>query len=201
MMLLMLSPTSALAFVAILVLAGLLLVYLLLRGRIGELSHAVARMQGELARLSVALVAVEEATRIERATPPPPPLPVAAPVPAELPPIEVRADVDLSQVEAELAELRKLMTRLAERPDPPPVVAKAPPDIREVIESRFRGQGYDRVRVLLADGAADPCIGESGSRRVSVEGARRGLTYKGYVVIEHGRVIEEKMTSSHEVFP
>jgi len=68
--------------------------------------------------------------------------------------------------------------------------------LREEIERYFRFAGYQSVNVLSELGVFD-----DEPVRVAVTGVKGGITYKGYVVIETGRIVEEKMTSSHEVFP
>jgi vacuolar-type H+-ATPase subunit I/STV1 len=42
---------------------------------------------------------------------------------------------------------------------------------------------------------------EGGRARVSVEARRDGMTFKGPVTIENGRVVEQKLTPSYPMFP
>lgn len=66
----------------------------------------------------------------------------------------------------------------------------------ETIRERFERQGFQSIRVL-----SDPSELEGAEARVPIEGVKGGITYKGYVLVEDGRVVDEKMTSSYEVFP
>ena len=185
MSLLFITPLTLSAATAALVLIGLLLIYMLLRARISEVEDVLGDVRREIGRLR------DDVTRREAAPPP-----AAAPIdPPEPPPApEPPPPVDLSGVERQLEDLRLAVARLA-RPDGE---APAPEtDVAAVIEARLHAEGYERVRVLLS--AQEEL--EHGDLRVPVEGTRRGLTCKGYVVLHDGRVIDEKLTSSHEVFP
>lgn len=66
----------------------------------------------------------------------------------------------------------------------------------DTIRDRFERQGFRSIRFLT-----EPTELEEPESRVALEGVKGGITYKGYVVVEDGRVVDEKMTSSYEVFP
>ncbi len=164
------SSVAATAGVAVLLLFGLLLIFLLLRARLDLFERSL----GALAR------EVREA--LSRPAPPP----------IELP------EVDLAPLEARLAEVRRLLDVLAERLDLVAAEVSLERSVRlhEMIERRFRGLGYESIRIL-SDLAA---IGEEPAQ-VNVEATKGGTTRKGYVVIDKGRVVDEKLSSSYEVFP
>lgn len=170
------------AFVAVLVLVGMLLVYRLLGVRLAAFGRELESMRRELERA--------ERTRAElpRAAEPPAPAPVTVRVP-EIDLAPLRADV--AGVREELNVLGANLERLAAA-----LERERGARVFEQIEQRFRAAGYSRVRVL-ADAAS---IG-SGPHKVAVEGTKNGIALKGYVVVDGGRIVEEKMTSSHEVFP
>lgn len=68
------------------------------------------------------------------------------------------------------------------------------------IKLRFSARGFNDIRVLGdLSSAGDPT--RDGPLRVPLEGMKGGVTYKGYVVIDGGQVVDEKLTSSHEAFP
>jgi hypothetical protein len=181
-----------------LVLGGLVGVYLLLVRRLGAFE---ARAQ-ELERTVDALLRAKAET-----PPPPPPPPQAAPEPAPVV-IQPAPEVDLTPVLAQLRDLgvrfdgfadetRHALTALAQQareralPERPRV-----PTVREVIEQHYRERGYTLIR-LLAPGET-PAMQPT---RVGLEAARGGIWHKGYAIVDASRVVEDKLTSSHEVFP
>lgn len=198
------TTVTAVAAIGVLVLAGLLLLHQLTSRRMGAFASELRKLQRDVHELKEDLRKVYAArTAVVSKEPAPPP---TAPPPAASVPDVV---VDLSPVERALEELRAEVVALASR-EPPPAPAAPPPEpaapgpprvtLRERIEVRFRRQGFDALSIL---GAVDLDVEaiEGEPVRVSLEGRRRGATYKGYVVLEGDRIVDEKMTSSHEAFP
>lgn len=166
------SSVAATATVAVLLLAGLLLVFLLLRSRLDLFDRNLASLARE----------------VRQAASQPPPQPPAIELPV----------VDLAPIEARLDELRRLLDALHERLGAVAAEVSLERSVRlhEMIERRFRGLGFESIRIL-SDLAA---IGEEPAQ-VNVEVIKGGSTRKGYVVIDKGRVVGERLSSSYEVFP
>jgi hypothetical protein len=70
--------------------------------------------------------------------------------------------------------------------------------LEDRIRARFSSRGFTNLRIL-GDLAAS--TDASPSLRIPLEGMKGGVTYKGYVVLEAGNIVDEKLTSSHEAFP
>lgn len=197
----MLAPVLAVSAVELvliaLVLGGLVGVYLLLVRRLGAFE---ARAQ-ELERTVDALL---------RAKSEPPPAPAAPPPPTEPPPVVVAppVEVDLEPVIRQVRELgtqldgfadetRRALAAIAQQarerstPERPRV-----PTVREVVEQHYRERGYTLIRLLSAGDT--PAMQPT---RIGLEAARGGIWHKGYAIVDASRVVEDKLTSSHEVFP
>ena len=173
MSILLASNLAVTATLGILLLSGLLLIYCLLR------THLL-RFEGSLLALSRQL---EQYCN----KPAPEPLVVAAPLPVNLEPLALS-----------VAELQRSLDAVEEHLES--VAGELNRDrevrLREMVERRFHGRGYQSIQILgdLADGF-------HGAARISIEGQKGGVTYKGHVILEEGQIVDEKMTSSHEIFP
>lgn len=66
----------------------------------------------------------------------------------------------------------------------------------ELVELRLLALGYRSVRF-----PSDPEQAPEGRLRFAVEAVKEGLPYRGTVVVEGGRVVEENLASSYEMFP
>lgn len=197
----MLAPVLAVSAVELvliaLVLGGLVGVYLLLVRRLGAFE---SRAQ-ELERTVDALL---------RAKAEPPPAPPAPPPPTEPAPVVVAplVEIDLEPVIRQVRELGAQLDRFADEtrhalaaiaqqalerstPERPRV-----PTVREVVEQHYRERGYTLIRLLSAGDT--PAMQPT---RIGLEAARGGIWHKGYAIVDASRVVEDKLTSSHEVFP
>lgn len=68
--------------------------------------------------------------------------------------------------------------------------------VRDLIERKFFGQGYETVVVLSSlEGDLEEPL------RVQLEAVRAGISYKGSVLIENDTVVEANLKPSYEVFP
>lgn len=183
---------------------GLLLVFLVLRGRLDALAAELRAARRDVegvgkgldaidARAAAALVEVasardrlavdEGAEEVEgRAS-----VPVVVDLGAQLDPLHE----ELGRTRRELQGLTRRVGELATE-----LEHERARRLGETIRERFERQGFQSIRVL-----ADPSLLEGGDARVPLEGMKGGITYKGYVVVEDGRIVDEKMTSSYEVFP
>lgn len=181
-----------------LVLGGLVGVYLLLVRRLGAFE---SRAQ-ELERTVDALL------KAKSEPPPPPPPPVAAAPVVVTPPPELDLEPLFeplvaqvralgAQLESFAEETRRSLAALAQqaRERPAPERPRVP-TVREVIEQHYRERGYTLIRLLSAGDT--PAMQPT---RIGIEAARGGIWHKGYAIVDAGRVVEDKLTSSHEVFP
>lgn len=179
MTLLLVQAVTMVSLLAVLLLAGLLMIYQLLKTRMAAIEERLDQLAG----------AVRDSARAE---PPPPPSAEVAPV------APVAQQVDLTPLEQRLLELddlvrgtnRRLEDLLAE------FHRERGSRLRETIERLFQGRGFQSIRILT-----DLSEYSDETVRVSLEGVKGGITYKGFVQIENGAVVNENMTSSHEVFP
>ncbi|MFG0317946.1 MAG: hypothetical protein ACF8XB_11780 [Planctomycetota bacterium JB042] len=173
---------------------GLLLVFLLLRRRLDELSEALGAVRKEVDAANGALR--EAADRAAVAV-------VAAPedgASGEV--IETPLTVDLGgqldplhdEVRSMRREVQGLGRRVGELASE--LEVERGRRLGETIRERFERRGFQSIRLL-----ADPSELEASDLRVAIEGVKGGITHKGYVVVEDGRVVDEKMTSSYEAFP
>lgn len=196
----MLAPVLAVSTVELvliaLVLGGLVGVYLLLVRRLGAFE---ARAQ-ELERTVDALLrAKAEPAPTPAEPPPPPPAPVvvAPPVEVDLEPLVAQVRALAAQLDGFADETRHALAALAQQarergaPERPRV-----PTVREVVEQHYRERGFTLIRLLAA--GETPAMQPT---RVGLEAARGGIWHKGYAIVDASRVVEDKLTSSHEVFP
>ncbi|MBK6941188.1 MAG: hypothetical protein IPH13_13500 [Planctomycetes bacterium] len=195
----MLAPVLAVSAVELvliaLVLGGLVGVYLLLVRRLGAFE---ARAQ-ELERTVDALLRAKAEPAPAAAPPPsePPPVVVAPPVEVDLEPVLRQVRELGAQLDAFADETRRALAALAQQtrersvPERPRV-----PTVREVVEQHYRERGYTLIRLLSAGDT--PAMQPT---RIGLEAARGGIWHKGYAIVDASRVVEDKLTSSHEVFP
>jgi len=182
---------AAIGLVGALVVGGLLLVFLVLRGRLDALSAGISSTRHDVDRLGTDVRAREV---------PKPSIPeddeLARPEDAPATPADVAARVD--PIHDELLGLRREVQTLVRRVGELTAEFETERNRRleETIEERFQRKGFTSVR-LLGSPSEEPVT----NARIPLEGVKGGITYKGYVVIDDGRIVDEKMTSSYEVFP
>lgn len=70
-------------------------------------------------------------------------------------------------------------------------------ELSDRIHDRLGSRGFSDVRILgeLTDVPVDAPL------KVMVEARKSGISYKGFVVVADGNIVDEKMTSAHELFP
>ncbi len=188
-MALLLTDTAWFSALAALLFGGLALILWTLRTRLTAFSE-----QLDAVRQEVDNVAQDFAQSHAQAAPPPapveppqPPVPLVLPPPVDLAPLSA----DVERLAREVAQISTTLSQVNEE-----MRAQRGERVRESIERRLRNLGFQTVAVLADLQAIGP-----GPTRITVAGTKAGISHKGYVVVEGGRVLEEKMTSSHEVFP
>jgi len=172
MSILLVSNLALTATLGLLLLCGLLLIYFLLRARLGRLEDVLAEHGRGLKQLSRAIA---PGSRPE--APPP---------------------IDLEPLNSSLEGIRGSLDAVEEHLDSVASDLRREREVRlrEMIERRFHGRGFQSIQIL-----GDLAGGFHGAVRVTVEGQKGGVTYKGYVALEEGQIIDEKLSSSHEIFP
>lgn len=115
-----------------------------------------------------------------------------APVePKDLLPLQERIELLARQIE----ELRLHVVELRSRPAAGGTAAPVAPSTRllRALEER----GFERVHIL------GEIVAEDGGdlRRVPVEASRAGMSFKGYVTVEDGQLVEVALKPLTEVFP
>ncbi len=179
------ASVSANAVLSALLLAGLLLIYMVIRMRFESQDAEHAAVRRELENLAALVEALDRSADVQ--APPPPPARDDEVVQYDLSALESEVEAvrkGLAAVERQLAGLARTMERDRIR------------RLHDAIEQRFVAQGYGAVRFLAE---LDLASGEPA--KVPLEAKKGGTTYKGHVVIEDGRVVSEKMSSSYEAFP
>ncbi len=178
-MTLLLTDTAWFALLAALLFGGLLLIQWTVRTRLIVFSEQLDGVRREVDNVAQDFA---QAQSQAQSAPPALPAPVVdlAPIQTEL----ARLAHDVSEIEKSLGQMNEeLRATRGER-------------VREALERRLRSLGFQTVAVLADLQAIGP-----GPTRITVAGTKAGISHKGYVVVEGGRVLEEKLTSSHEVFP
>lgn len=181
--LLLISSAAASGLVAVLVLAGLVIIWAMLRMRMTEQAGRLELIQLELRQLA------------QQQMDPPPivvprdALPIPSPPPSDLAPLREEVGELRVQLAAISAKLDALSARGNDGRSPAAPLA-------ERIAGRFAQKGYQSVKVL----SDLERLGDVPTK-VAVEGKKGGLTFKGFVVVDRGEIVDEKMTSSHEIFP
>lgn len=189
-MLLLLSSAATLGLLSVLWLAAFLLIWRLMRIRIVALEERVLGFGQQLDHL-------------RRTVSEPRPAPVASNSNEARPATAIALDglvdavdsVRESQQEqaAAFARLTELVERLTGE------VEQGRADrLEDRIRARFAARGFSDVRILGDLAAAQEGTGQL---RVPLESMKGGVTYKGFVVLEAGRIVDEKLTSSHDAFP
>jgi hypothetical protein len=189
-MLLLLSSAATLGLLSVLWLAAFLLIWRLMRIRIVALEERVLGFGQQL-------------DHVRRTVSEPRPAPVASNSNEARPATAIALDglvdavdsVRESQQEqaAAFARLTELVERLTGE------VEQGRADrLEDRIRARFAARGFSDVRILGDLAAAQEGTGQL---RVPLESMKGGVTYKGFVVLEAGRIVDEKLTSSHDAFP
>jgi len=189
-MILLLSNVATMSLLSVLWLTAFLLLWRLIRIRILALEDRVLGFGQQLDHLRRTLAE-----------------PRSAPIVA--PPSEVRSESAVaidqladtvesmreSQIEqaATHARLVELVERLASD-----VELGRADRLEDRIRARFAARGFNEIRILGDLAAAQEGTGQL---RVPLESTKGGMTYKGYVVLEAGKVVDEKLTTSHDAFP
>ncbi|MFH0944758.1 MAG: hypothetical protein V2A76_06130 [Planctomycetota bacterium] len=189
MPILLLENLGLTATFSVLLLGGLLLVFFLLRSRLDLLLSDLARLGKDLGRMGNDLdrLGNDLDQMKDRTEPPPPPPPPPPSVPVDLSPVHAALD----EMRQELSGMERHLESMAGD-----LARERSVHMREMVERRFYGRGYQSIRVVgeIPYGLKEPM-------RLPVEGTKGGVTYKGFVMIEDGQIVEEKMSSSTEVFP
>lgn len=189
-MFLLSSSAATLGLLSVLWLIAFLLIWRLMRARIVALEERVVGFGQQLDHL-----------RRTVAEPRPTSSPAVAAEVRSGPTLALDGLVDavdsLRETQLEHAAAVARLTELVERVATDVESGRAD-RLEDRIRARFAGRGFTDVRILGDLAAAQEGTGQL---RVPIESMKGGVTYKGFVMLDAGRIVDEKLTSSHDAFP
>ena len=104
-----------------------------------------------------------------------------------------------------LEDIREACLHIVQKVETPTVVkvpedrAAEPVDLLSEIERRLQADGYMNIH-LLAE-ASEPPEDPGTEYRLPLEAHRDGVAFKGYVTIQDGRIVSERIKPAYEAFP
>jgi hypothetical protein len=114
-------------------------------------------------------------------------------------------EMSLEQVVTAQEEFREALSKLEQKmetpvPSPMPDQQETPEgNLYEEVEKYMAARGYMKVR--LPPEPAPEREAREGEYSLPLEAYRDGTAYKGHVVIQHGRIVSERMKPAYEAFP
>lgn len=69
--------------------------------------------------------------------------------------------------------------------------------IHDMVERKLYNMGYDSVRLAAESSDYSP----DQPYRISLEVARRGVSYKGFALVEDGVVVDSRLSPTYSMFP